>query len=290
MELPQVTAAEKEGARGQVVDVNLNILEPGSFRMDREALKGITLYASHAHNILEGLRVTMTGMLQRVAEGKYGGEARSLVDAQYNGAFEYDSRVSSLLVATQNLLPPYYCQNANVTVLPSATQSNGTITAAMPVACAGGNLKHFMNYGLAATATVEAVLLAILKSKPEKEVAERARCYKEQIGLSSDTAVDNSEIVRNALGLSMSLSMLKGSKMALWRDLQLSKENLTALQLFFYRHCLRHCAPPSVANATATAELSARQKCHIALLNMEDFFKAYRCNRGVAMEPIRRCL
>ncbi|KAK8774014.1 hypothetical protein V5799_011453 [Amblyomma americanum] len=281
----KVTAAEHLGIHVQSVDLNLNILEPGSFRTDREALSGTHVHESHALNIVEGLKVTMTGMLRRVAEGKYGGEARSLVEAQFEGAFDYDARVSSLLVATQNLQPPFYCQNTSVVLLsPRATQGDGSV----PVPCEGDPLKPFLNYGLAATATVEAVLAFIIQKRQFKDVEERARCYKEQLDLSSDAPADTLAIVRGAMGLSLALAMLKSQYRSKWRDLELDRENRTALQLLFHRHCLRHCDAPSKGNASA-GFLTGEDKCHLALLNMEEFFRAYNCKRSAPMQPRISC-
>ncbi|KAH7932648.1 hypothetical protein HPB49_000391 [Dermacentor silvarum] len=275
----KVTAAGHLGAKAQAVDVNLNILEQNSFRTDRDAVGGTKLYQSHARNILEGLKATMTAMLRRVAEGKYGGESRSLVEAQFRGTFDYDPRVSSLLVATQNLQPPFYCRNKTTSKL-----SLGTNATAVSVECDGGRLKPFLNYGLAATAMVEAVLSFIIQNALHnaKEMEERASCYKKQLNINSSVRVDTATLARNAMGLSLSFSMLKTSNMALWRDLQLSTESRTALQLFFHRHCLRHCG-------SKAATLTGQQMCHLALVNMRQFFTAYGCRTNAPMRPPVQC-
>ncbi|KAH8030167.1 hypothetical protein HPB51_006599 [Rhipicephalus microplus] len=274
-----VTAAGHVGVKAQAIDVNLNILEPNSFRTDRVVDSGTRLYPSHARNILEGLKATMTSMLRRVAEGKYGGEIRSLVEAQFQGTFDFDPRVSSLLVATQNLQPPFYCLNRTKSKL-----SMGTNHTALFVECDDGKFKPFLNYGLAATSTVEAVLSSIIHDRLHNatDLEERAACYKRQLNIERDVKLDATKLTRNALGLSLSFTMLKTSNMALWRDLQLSGENRTALQLFFYRHCLRHCGNQDGA-------LTGKQQCHLALFNMPQFFKAFGCRDNAPMRPRLQC-
>ncbi|KAH6925000.1 hypothetical protein HPB50_027071 [Hyalomma asiaticum] len=273
-----VTAASHLGVKAQTVDINLNILENNTFRTDRQAERGTTLYPSHARNIVEGLKATMSSMLRRVAEGKYGGESRSLVEAQLRGTFDFDERVSSLLVATQNLLPPFYCLEKTTSKL-----SMGINDTVFTIDCDGGRFKPFLNYGLAATATVEAVLSYIIQNLLHNatDIEERAACYRKQLHIHKDTKVDAATLVRNALGLSLSFAMLTTSNMALWRDLRISGESRAAMQLFFYRHCLRHCGK----RGTLTGE----HMCHLALINMPDFFTAYGCWKSAPLWPHLQC-
>ncbi|XP_065300372.1 uncharacterized protein [Dermacentor albipictus] len=271
---PTVTAEGHLGVRGQPVEVNIKILEPNSFPTD--AVDETSLYQMHALNILEGLKATMTAMLRRVAEGTYGGESRILVEAQFRGAFAYDPTVSSLLVATQNLRPPFYCHQRTASNLPL-----GTNATAVSVQCDGGKFKPFLNHGLAATAMVEAVLSVIIQKSIHNatEIEERASCYKKQLKISG--SVDTATLASTAMGLSLSFSMLKTANMALWRDLNLLKEDRAALRLFFHRHCLRHCGK--------TGTLTGKHKCHLALVNMREFFTAYGCRNNAPMRPTVHC-
>ncbi|XP_065300371.1 uncharacterized protein [Dermacentor albipictus] len=270
----KVTAEGHLGVRGQPVEVNIKILEPNSFPTD--AVDETSLYQMHALNILEGLKATMTAMLRRVAEGTYGGESRILVEAQFRGAFAYDPTVSSLLVATQNLRPPFYCHQRTASNLPL-----GTNATAVSVQCDGGKFKPFLNHGLAATAMVEAVLSVIIQKSIHNatEIEERASCYKKQLKISG--SVDTATLASTAMGLSLSFSMLKTANMALWRDLNLLKEDRAALRLFFHRHCLRHCGK--------TGTLTGKHKCHLALVNMREFFTAYGCRNNAPMRPTVHC-
>ncbi|KAK8778066.1 hypothetical protein V5799_020592 [Amblyomma americanum] len=63
--------------------------------------------------------------------------------------------------------------------------------------------------------------------------------------------------------------------------------NLTATQLFFVGHCMTTCKLDSRKAAGRFA--SARARCIVPAMNMDDFWAVFDCPRGTRMNPDQKC-
>ncbi|XP_077529335.1 uncharacterized protein LOC144141686 [Haemaphysalis longicornis] len=290
----KVTTAEKLGIKG-TVEASISVLEAAQFKPDREEQSNVTLSTWYANNTLIGLFGTMEAMLRRIAEGKYGGEDLSHVEAQLNGMLDYDERVASVLVATQHLKQPVYCSSNSTTHL-GAGQGGSAPSGAtaklreeLTVRCDGGKFRPFLNYGLAVSAIVEGVISAIFHSDKLDEQRKRiledqASCFQRQLNWSIPVPVSKLTFLRSGRALGIALDMLRAANMALFRRLPTPERN-AALQLFFRRYCLRLCGEPG----TKKYPFGGAGRCWLGVMNTREFFEAFGCAAHSPMRPREKC-